>query len=75
MRPHTAAAKDAVPGRVERVTDEALWVACGNGDLLEIVELQRAGGRRQSAAEFLRGRRVAEGSRFAAAGASAPSDA
>ena len=75
VRAHTGAATDAVPGRVQRVTDEALWVACGNGDLLEIVELQRAGGRRQSAAEFLRGRRVAEGSRFAVRDASGPADA
>ncbi len=75
VRAHAGAATGAVPGLVERVTDEALWVACGDGDLLEIVELQRAGGRRQPTAEFLRGRRVGEGSRFAARGGSAPADA
>jgi methionyl-tRNA formyltransferase len=39
-------------------------VACGQG-ALAITELQRAGGRRVSAQEFLRGRRVAPGERFA----------
>jgi methionyl-tRNA formyltransferase len=41
-----------------------LAVACGEG-ALAIAELQRAGGKRLSAAEFLRGRSIAPGSRFA----------
>jgi methionyl-tRNA formyltransferase len=41
----------------------ALVVACGEG-ALAITELQRAGGRRLSAAEFLRGRPLAPGARF-----------
>lgn len=40
-----------------------LTVACGQ-EALRIVELQRAGGRRVSAAEFLRGRPLAPGTRF-----------
>lgn len=41
----------------------SLTVACGKG-ALRILELQRAGGRRVSAAEFLRGRPLAPGTRF-----------
>jgi len=51
-----------VPGTVLRA-DASLVVACGEG-ALEIVELQRPGGRRMTAASFLRGRPVAVGSRF-----------
>jgi methionyl-tRNA formyltransferase len=40
-----------------------LQVACGT-DALVLEELQPAGGRRMSAADFLRGRRLAEGARF-----------
>lgn len=40
-----------------------LVVACGQ-EALRILELQRAGGRRVSAAEFLRGRQLAVGTRF-----------
>ena len=40
-----------------------LRVACGAGALV-IDDLQPAGGRKMSAAEFLRGRRLAEGARF-----------
>lgn len=41
----------------------ALIVACGKGSL-RILELQRAGGRRVSGEEFLRGRPLAPGTRF-----------
>jgi methionyl-tRNA formyltransferase len=44
---------------------DALLIACGEG-ALEVTELQRAGGRRLGAAEFLRGRRLAPGARFGA---------
>lgn len=40
-----------------------MCVACGQG-ALRIVELQRAGGRRVAAAEFLRGRPIAPGTRL-----------
>ena len=42
-----------------------LLVACGADTALEILELQRPGGRRLPAAEFLRGFDLAAGSRFA----------
>jgi methionyl-tRNA formyltransferase len=40
-------------------------VVCGAGSVLRITELQRAGGKRLSAAEFLRGFAVMPGERFA----------
>jgi methionyl-tRNA formyltransferase len=46
-----------------RVTNERLTVACGQQGLA-ISELQRAGGRRLSAAQFLRGRPLPPGARF-----------
>jgi methionyl-tRNA formyltransferase len=51
------------PGAV-RAADGVLVVGCGRG-LLEIQELQRSGGRRLSADEFLRGYRLATDARFA----------
>jgi methionyl-tRNA formyltransferase len=51
------------PGAV-RVADGILVAGCGRG-LLEIQELQRSGGRRLSAGEFLRGYRLATDARFA----------
>jgi len=45
-------------------SDEQLVVACGEQSL-EIVELQRPGGKRMPALSFLRGRPIAVGSRFA----------
>jgi methionyl-tRNA formyltransferase len=51
-----------VPGTVLEAGQE-LVVACGQG-ALAISELQRAGGRRLSAEDFLRGRAVAPGARF-----------
>jgi methionyl-tRNA formyltransferase len=54
-----------VPGTVLRATD-ALVVACGDG-ALEIAELQRPGGRRIAAAQFLRGRPLATGTAFSGA--------
>ena len=51
------------PGGVPHA-DEELVVACGEG-ALAVAELQRAGGRRLSAQEFLRGHRLPAGARFA----------
>jgi methionyl-tRNA formyltransferase len=42
---------------------DSLTIACGEG-ALRIEDLQRAGGRRVSAAEFLRGRALPPGTRF-----------
>ena len=50
------------PGAI-RVTDGKLVVACGEG-ALAISELQRAGGRRLGAPEFLRGHALKPGARF-----------
>jgi len=52
----------AAPGEVLAAGDE-VTVACGEG-ALALLELQRPGGRRMIAAEFLRGRRPAPGARF-----------
>jgi methionyl-tRNA formyltransferase len=41
-----------------------LWVAAGQGSLVEIVELQPAGKKRMSAVEFLRGHRFQTGDRL-----------
>lgn len=51
------------PGSVQDSNDE-LVIACGERSLA-VSELQRAGGRRLSAREFLRGHRLPAGARFA----------
>jgi methionyl-tRNA formyltransferase len=60
-----AAARDdhGAPGSVLHVQEDAIVVGCGQG-ALKVTELQRPGGRRLRAAEFLRGRALAAGSRF-----------
>ena len=50
-------------GEVLAVGDDAITVACGTGSLA-VTELQRPGGRRLPAAEFLRGRASRVGSLF-----------
>ena len=52
-----------VPGSILEGQDE-LAIACGS-QALAVSELQRAGGRRVSTAEFLRGHRLPPGARFA----------
>jgi len=54
-------------GTVIAVAADAIRVACGEG-ALEITELQRAGGRRLPAGEFLRGYPIGVGERLASAG-------
>jgi methionyl-tRNA formyltransferase len=51
------------PGEILACDADGIDVACGEG-LLKITELQRAGGRRMSAAEFLRGLSPVPGQRF-----------
>jgi methionyl-tRNA formyltransferase len=58
-----APAAGVAPGSVIAAAREGIVVACGNG-LARIVELQPAGRRRMSAADFLAGRTVAPGDRF-----------
>ena len=50
------------PGTVVRADSEALIVACGEGALV-VRELQRAGGRRLSAGDFLKGNPIETGTR------------
>jgi methionyl-tRNA formyltransferase len=58
-------AATAAPGTVLAVQPEGLDVACGEGQL-RLTQLQRAGGRRLAATDFLRGFPVPTGSRFVA---------
>lgn len=60
------AGADAMPGTVLPAGDGRLVIACGDG-AVELVELQRPGGRRLPAREFLAGFPVAPGERFVAA--------
>lgn len=59
------AAGRGVPGEVLRVDTRGLCVACGEG-VLVVTELQRSGGKRLPAAEFLRGFPLSAGERFEA---------
>lgn len=52
------------PGTVVAVDARGIAVACGDQGRLELAELQRAGGKRLAAADFLRGFPVAPGERF-----------
>ena len=52
-----------VPGEILRCGAQGIDVACGNGTL-KITELQKAGGRRMPAAQFLRGMSPVPGERF-----------
>ena len=52
------------PGRIVRISDTGLHVACGQGSVLIIQELQREGGRRLPVPAFLRGHPLAVRDRF-----------
>jgi methionyl-tRNA formyltransferase len=54
----------AAPGTVVAVDERGIGAACGDGSRLEIAELQRAGGKRLPASEFVRGFAVEPGMRF-----------
>ena len=53
----------AAPGTIVAIDEHGIGVACGEGRL-EITQLQRAGGKRLAAEEFLRGFPLAPGQRF-----------
>jgi methionyl-tRNA formyltransferase len=53
------------PGTVVRAEGGILLIACGEG-ALAVAELQRAGGGRMSAADFLAGNRIEKGTRVGA---------
>jgi methionyl-tRNA formyltransferase len=55
----------AEPGMATR-DGNRLFVACGGGSSLEVLELQPSGKKRMSAADFLRGQQLPPGSRFGA---------
>jgi methionyl-tRNA formyltransferase len=55
------------PGTVVSVDARGIGVACSDGSRLEITELQRAGGKRLPAADFLRGFAIEPGESFEAA--------
>jgi methionyl-tRNA formyltransferase len=59
----TGAFGDGPPGRIVAVGPDGLVVRCGPG-CLRITELQRAGGKRLAAADFLRGFDVKPGMQF-----------
>ncbi|MEJ8838777.1 methionyl-tRNA formyltransferase [Ramlibacter sp. AN1133] len=54
------------PGTIVSVDAQGIAVACGDQGLLEITELQRPGGKRLGASDFLRGFPLQAGQRFAA---------
>ena len=59
-----AASADAqAPGTVIHVSADAITVACGSG-AVRLTELQRPGGKRLSAAQFLQGQSMRVGERF-----------
>jgi len=62
-----AQASDAPPGQVMAADGEGVRIACGQGQLL-VTELQRAGGKRLPAADFLRGFALVPGQRLGTAG-------
>lgn len=51
----------AALGRILYVNDQGVGVACGDGTALRLTELQRAGGRRLAARDFVRGFTLAPG--------------
>ncbi|MEO7008780.1 MAG: methionyl-tRNA formyltransferase, partial [Caldimonas sp.] len=63
-----------VPGEILALRPDALCVACGEA-ALDLLELQRPGGRRLSAAEFMQRGRLAPGMRFEPAASSSPAAA
>jgi methionyl-tRNA formyltransferase len=57
-------ADKAAPGTVLSADAQGVRIACGDG-VLCVTELQRAGGKRLAAAEFLRGYSLSAGQQFA----------
>ena len=60
----TAQRTEAAPGTILSAGADGVHVACGEGTVLAVTMLQRPGGRRLEAAEFLRGFPIVPGSRF-----------
>jgi methionyl-tRNA formyltransferase len=66
-RPAAPEAAPAAPGTVLSVADGAIVVACGDG-AVALLELQRPGGRRMPARDFLAGFPIAPGDRLVSKG-------
>ena len=64
---------DARCGQILSISDEGVAVACGSG-VLRLTELQRPGGKRLPARDFLRGFPLAVGQRFGAEAAGEPAE-
>jgi methionyl-tRNA formyltransferase len=62
-RAAAAPGSPAPPGTILRADVQGIVVACGNG-ALQVTELQRAGGKRLAATDFLHGLSLAVGERF-----------
>lgn len=52
---HTGEATSAQPGTIVSAGKQGIDIACGDGKILRIVQLQAAGGKRMAAADYLRG--------------------
>lgn len=48
----------------ETIDNERLIIACGDGNAVEILQLQAEGGRKMSTAEYLRGNKIEKGTVF-----------
>ncbi len=68
-RSEVGAPRAAAPGTVLQANGDGIGVACGQGTSLVLETLQRPGGRRLHAREFLAGRPLAAGTSLAAAAA------
>ena len=55
---------DKAPGTVVAVSKKSLAVACGQGTVMEMTELQRPGGKALPVAQFLAGMHIQEGERL-----------
>ncbi|WP_313071572.1 methionyl-tRNA formyltransferase [Melaminivora sp.] len=57
----TTSSTGAAPGQILYANDAGVGVACGDGAVLRLTELQRAGGKRLAARDFVRGFTLAPG--------------
>ena len=46
---------DAAPGTILELTKKGLKIACGNGEIVTVTQLQAEGGKRMAAADYFRG--------------------
>lgn len=60
----TRRSNDAGEGVILLINEQGIDVLCGQHSILRITELQRAGGKRMNAGEFLRGFEIEVGERF-----------